>query len=202
MSSGERMPYERAKMLADRFVSIIEPYCLKVDIAGSVRRCKRDIGDIEIVCLPKLAGQPGLFPGFVTEFRLPDFVNILKEKFFIEKGNLEDGRYVKLMAKKDESLKIDLFMPSEHDYYRILAIRTGSKGYSGQVIAGGWVALGWVGTPDGLRRADQCKESGGGWVCTEKNPELPPAWESEEKFFKWLKVKYVEPQNREVYDKG
>lgn len=206
MSTGEKMPLERAQKLADRFVELVGGYCERIDIAGSVRRKKDLVGDIEIVCFPKVIGipRPNLFGETVIEVRSSAFVDTIKEKFNILKGDLTDGRYVALTDRQTEMVKIDLFMPTWEDYYRQLAIRTGSADFSGKKIARGWVDLGWVGTPDGLRLKGQCdekkdKDGNSTWSVIAKfakDPFLPPAWESEKEFFKWLKLDWVDPVNR------
>jgi len=38
--------------IAANVVAVLGPHCLKIDIAGSVRRQSPTIGDLEIVCLP------------------------------------------------------------------------------------------------------------------------------------------------------
>lgn len=203
MSTGEKMPLERAQKLADRFVELVGGHCERIDIAGSVRRKKDLVGDIEIVCFPKVWSIPNLL-GEPIEHRIPAFVGTIQQKFKVLKGNLMDGRYVALTDRQTEMVKIDLFMPTWEDYYRQLAIRTGSADFSGKKIARGWVDLGWVGTPDGLRLKGQCdekkdKDGNSTWSVSAKfakDPFLPPAWESEKEFFKWLKLDWVDPVNR------
>lgn len=52
MSDGNRIPYTEAKQIADSLVDLLKPYCEEISIAGSVRREKDTIGDIELVALP------------------------------------------------------------------------------------------------------------------------------------------------------
>lgn len=46
------MRLAQAKTIAEEIVSTIEPYCERVLIAGSIRRGKADVKDIEIVAVP------------------------------------------------------------------------------------------------------------------------------------------------------
>ena len=60
------MELTKAREIADRIVVLLKPYCARVEIAGSIRRRKADVHDIEIVCLPKDElifdfNVPGLF---------------------------------------------------------------------------------------------------------------------------------------------
>jgi hypothetical protein len=53
------MKLEQAKELAEAAKAELEPYCHRIEIAGSIRRQKPDVGDIELVCVPmgmKLTG--------------------------------------------------------------------------------------------------------------------------------------------------
>lgn len=58
---------------------------------------------------------------------------------------------------------------------------------------------GWVGPPDGLRLEKECRETAPSkWQCLTKQPTLPPVWATEQEFFTWLGVHYVEPHYRNV----
>lgn len=52
MSSSERVPYGKALVLAGGIINWLQPYCDKIEVAGSIRREKETVGDIEIVCQP------------------------------------------------------------------------------------------------------------------------------------------------------
>jgi DNA polymerase/3'-5' exonuclease PolX len=192
------MHFKKAKAIADRVVDLFQPYSELVHIAGSIRREKEMVKDIEIVCLPKKefvstdlfgGGFLKVCPGFA------DALRFIQDK--VIKGNPE-GRYMQLILKGGTTL--DLFMPQKEDYYRQLAIRTGSAEYSSLVIAHAWKRKGWCGTHEGLRLQLDCtlNEKSGNWNVWNKNPTLPPVWQSEEEFFKWLGVEWTHPKFREV----
>ena len=44
--------------IANRFINLLAHSCEKIQIAGSIRREKNDVGDIEIVAVPKMADVP------------------------------------------------------------------------------------------------------------------------------------------------
>lgn len=55
MSSGEvKLPHAEAMVLAREVVALLEASCERIEIAGSLRRKKELVGDIEIVCIPKI----------------------------------------------------------------------------------------------------------------------------------------------------
>lgn len=159
----------------------IKGICEQLEVAGSVRRLKDDVKDIEVVaCIPK-------------PFRTRLYC-IMDELCYHKKGQA-DGKYMQ-WYHKGTGIVIDLFLPAKDDFFRQLAIRTGSADFTRDKIATGWVKLGWVGTDNGLRRQSQCIKKSGKWICTAQDPELPPVWKSEEEFFKWLGLAWVEPDLR------
>lgn len=196
----------KAQAIANTLIEKLRPHCEKINIAGSIRRQKTKVGDIEIVCLAKkvASGQAALFEAEETQLTYsvsPFFIRTVAEFGTILQGSAT-GNSMKIMLP--EGIKLDLFMPNDFDYYRMLAIRTGSAEYSHQVIAIGWRKQGWVGTENGLRLQSQCiqvnrdDEAKKKWKCQWTHPTLPPVWKSEEEFFEWIKVEYVEPKYRNL----
>ena len=53
MSSGNRVPLHTAQIIANQFYDLLSDLPGHMTIAGSIRRKKPSIGDIEIVCLPE-----------------------------------------------------------------------------------------------------------------------------------------------------
>lgn len=189
----KRFEREFAYRIALDLVEKLKPHCEIVEIAGSIRRKKLDVKDIEIVVLPKTTEEAtGLFD--IELVRSRDFISEVKKFGKIVKGSPEDGRYVQIELPKD--IKLDLFIPTSDDFYRQYAIRTGSADYAKREIAYRWTMKGWCGTENGLRRQDQCIKKGSTWVCTATNPVLPPIWKSEKEFFQWIGAEYKDPELR------
>ncbi|GAF93472.1 unnamed protein product, partial [marine sediment metagenome] len=46
------MIYEEAKQIADKYVELLRPMAKRIEIAGSIRREKPFVGDIEICMIP------------------------------------------------------------------------------------------------------------------------------------------------------
>ena len=195
-------PLIKARQIAETKVAEIYPFCEVVVIAGSIRREKYEVKDIEIVCIPKLVMKGGvdLFGADTTSKIVhPEFVDKIRSFGRIIKGHFP-LRYMQIELK--EKINLDLFMPQRLDFWRQVAIRTGSGDYSAKVIAAAWVRKGWCGTSQGLRLQSECeaKISNGKttWKCIAEKPTLPPAWGSEKEFFDWLGVNFIHPKYRTV----
>lgn len=196
-------PLEVAQKIAVDICYKLQPFCEKINIAGSVRRKKPEVKDIEIVCVPKMVvgGQDSLFDEGTRFYMVsPDFVKVVNDLGKAAKGK-PDGKYMQI--ELPEGVNLDLFMPDDYDYYRQYAIRTGSADYAAKVIAGGWRKIGWCGSDKGLRKMSDCVETKtpdgkSKWKCVKANAELPPVWKSEEDFFNWINVKMLHPSQRVV----
>jgi DNA polymerase/3'-5' exonuclease PolX len=114
-----KRPYSDVLPVAQRVIKGIAPYCERVEIAGSLRRKRPFIGDIEIVALPKRAvdlfGQPASLP---TELDL-----FLRGR--LTKDLVKDGDKYKQFPYADH--QVDLFLPASAAHWGcIFLIRTGS----------------------------------------------------------------------------
>lgn len=174
------LSYFEAITLAETLTEdILQPYCKKIDIAGSVRRHQDHVHDIEIVCLPK-KGEV-----FAPGELLPRRQNLVLN-FFQKEESRRHGisiaksgqRYIKAFFG---SVQVDVFMPLESQWGRILAIRTGPKDYSIK-LARRWKELGYKGVEGKL-----LPESGEGYK---------PTFPTEQSFYKFLNWKWISPQKR------
>lgn len=197
------MQYTQAFHLAETIALKLAPHCVfcRLHIAGSIRRLQPEVKDIEIVCQPLTEKETNLFGEVVKEHRSQEFIKALAGCYSeIKTGDLTQGRYAKFLLA--ENIMLDLFTPAPDDYYRQLAIRTGSAEYARRVIANAWLRKGWCGVKDvGLRRIKDCIEEKypdgkSKWKLINLNGEKPPVWQSEREFFSWLGEPYIEPRWR------
>lgn len=192
------MELKYAQDLAVELCYRLQPYTEKINIAGSVRRRKPEVKDIEIICLPKVEILKDMFGWDEGVIRSVNFYQTVMSLGQVMKGNT-DGKYMQIKLAPVE-IMLDLFMPEPKDYFRQYAIRTGPAEYSHKEIAGAWRKLGWVGSDKGLRRMDDCVEVSSGestrWICRNPDGEKPPAWQDEKEFYKWLRIPYLEPTRR------
>jgi DNA polymerase/3'-5' exonuclease PolX len=86
MSSTEtRIPLDEARQIAEILGSAVLPSCFRVEIAGSIRRQRADIGDIDLVCQPILKPELDMFDEPTGQTR-----NLLTERldWMVERGHL------------------------------------------------------------------------------------------------------------------
>jgi DNA polymerase/3'-5' exonuclease PolX len=124
------MKLEQALEIAEKIKALLAPHCERIEIAGSIRRKKPDVKDIEIVAIPK-PFDTGLF-----ESGIATVVN----KWQKVKGELPCKYTQRILP---EGIKLDLFFAEHGNWGLIYAIRTGSADYSHKVLANGWVKRGY-----------------------------------------------------------
>lgn len=192
------MVWEDARDIAIIICQELSPFCDKINIAGSIRRKKPEVKDIEVICVPKKVEAYDMFGDVIGFGVCSNFTKKVKSLGKIKKGNTE-GRYMAI--ELPQGINLDLFMPEKNDYIRQYVIRTGSADYVSNIIAVGWRKIGWCGSDVGLRLMKDCIETKtpdgkSKWKCIKPNAITPPVWEDEKEFFKWLRIPFIEPQKR------
>lgn len=177
-TSINRIPLARAAEIADRVLCQLTPHCHLISIAGSIRRGRPTIGDIEIVCVPKAYLATPLFSSGIAT---------VVEQWPKIKGGLP-CRYTQRLLPS--GMKLDLFMPDPRGYGLQLAIRTGSAEWCRQVLAPAWVKAGY--------------RSEGGVLHTRVDEDWPDNWDAtvptpdERKLFELIGLPWVDPKDRET----
>lgn len=132
MSAAVRMPLAVAASAAARLRDIIEPGATRIEVAGSIRRRRADIGDIELVAVPILEAQPsGFFESRVAN-KLTDLVDWLVRSDVLAHHPTDPKRgerYSKLLDPVS-GLQVDLFSATADSFGLIYLIRTGPADYS------------------------------------------------------------------------
>jgi DNA polymerase/3'-5' exonuclease PolX len=125
-----------AQQIADRVYDALAPHCFRISIAGSIRRQAPEVGDIEIVAIPK-PYEVNLFSSGIA-----GVVN----QWPRVKGELP-CKYTR--RRLPEGIDLDLFFATRDNWGYILAIRTGSADFSKR-LAAGWVRYGFRGEEGNL----------------------------------------------------
>lgn len=136
MSTGTRVARFVAEDAAARIAKALRPAVSRLEVAGSIRRAKPDVGDIEFVAVPVIEREPDGMFATVDRNRLTERIDAL-----LVSGDLASHptdpkrgeRYSKLMDPMS-GLQLDLFSATSESFGLILLIRTGPDSYSRQFV--------------------------------------------------------------------
>lgn len=148
-----------AQKLANRLIELMQPHCVKVEIAGSIRRLKPEVKDIEIVAIAKdykatvrdlFNTTTGMIPRsmLVDEFiaKPPSNLNWIKcgtneiepldMKHELSSSNKFgiNRKYWRGYIDWNGGIKLDLFLATPENFGIIMLIRTGSKSFNLKMI--------------------------------------------------------------------
>lgn len=177
-----------AKLLADKVIAVLEPFCERIEIAGSIRRGRAEVGDVDIVAMPKSLDLPGALGGtaHLTDSQVwaEKFTTVLWKKMaaILEERGQELIRCS--IPCKDGLFQVDIYRARPETWGVILLVRTGSREHN--------VKLCSLARSKGLMLSAaqgvvSCGGTGGVVACR-----------TEEEIFAALGLGFVEPKNREV----
>jgi len=176
------MDINLAKPLADLIAADLRPHCHRAEVAGSIRRMKANVKDVELVAI--VQDWQGAFRA------------LEKWGYFIKPGCPEitpwapkvNARYLRMML--NDGLKLDLFITSPENWGGLFMMRTGS-------------GVGPEGNPfDGFVPGmfGRWKKVSGGGRMLNGYPTLPDGRKvivrEESDYFRLCGVKWVDPIDR------
>lgn len=170
----------KALNIAENIVRQLKPHCDRIEIAGSIRRKKPEVKDIEIVCIPKQVQQTNIFQEVIGSTPSPGFIELVSSWEKV-KGDPK-GKYTQRILP--DGIKLDLFMVNTDNWGLQLAIRTGSAEYSHKVLASTWVKRGY--------KAEE------GILYKKSKPGIPVPVREERDLFLLLNLTYKEPEQRNL----
>jgi DNA polymerase/3'-5' exonuclease PolX len=184
-----RIPLEHARLLADEVVALLEPYAQRIVVAGSIRRRRADVGDVEIVAIPRHGVvQADLFApgeGLNRDLLGARCVELLAEGVLAHRPDVNGhnafgAKFKRLLYR---GVPLDLFSPDAATWGVVLAIRTGPAEFSHRLVTprrqGGLL-------PDWLRVAE-----GRIWRAT-----TPLETPEEENVFEAINLPFIPPEAR------
>jgi DNA polymerase (family 10) len=173
-----------ARQIAQDLVDDLSGYCERIEIAGSLRRRKRVVNDIDIVVIPKFVETSD-----DTLFGEPVRDNLLDRKLaqlcllgelIIEANGPRIKRFVRIVD--GDTTPIDIYIAHEQSWSTTLLIRTGSRVHNIKLAKKAMVLhMRLLGDGSGLLTA-------GGTI-------IPV--QSEEEIFQLLGLSYRSPEERE-----
>lgn len=158
---------------AQKLVSKIEPHCVRVEAAGSIRRRKATVNDIDIVIQPRPNSWLEIIKTLRREF------DAVTEK----QGEKLATLFLPFVSKQGQGyLQVDLYRASKATWGILLLIRTGSKEHN--------IYLAKL----AIRKGYHLAYSKG--LLNEKDEVV--ASETEEDVFQALGLDYLPPEDREL----
>ena len=159
-----------AVILAEDIVSELVPLCEKIEGAGSIRRCRPIVNDIDIVCIPK----------FLHLDAIKERLELLTKP---ARATVTGGdRYLKLSSYK--GIQVDVYIADAQTWATLLLVRTGSREHN--------IMLARRAREIGLK----LNANGHGLTWISKDVNVPV--HTEEQIFKELGLAYREPREREA----
>ena len=183
----KQYPHALALSVADEIVARLKPARERIAIAGSLRRLKDTVGDIEILYVPRMTTrQDGLFDEKIVSVA-EEVIDGLLDKSYFQKRPSKTGVYTWGMANKfgfhvDSDIPVDLFSTDSARWWVSLVIRTGSKETNLRLTMG-------------ANKLNRTLNAYGIGVTDRLTGEVTPA-RSEQDVFALCGVPWLEPRHR------
>lgn len=185
----KRVTLDEARAVAKELYDRLLPFCDKVKVVGSVRRCRPLVGDIELLFIPKLVPlQASLFEGSAVMLDLADAqLNEFERGGYIKKrpnvnGSPCWGKQNKLAVHTASGIPVDFFATTAENWFVALVIRTGGKVTNLRLTTGA------------IKKGMTLHAYGNGFERIRDGTKIP--CHSELDVFKFAGVPYLEPRER------
>ena len=135
-----RWPLSRAQVTAALLIEQLEGSCERVDIAGSVRRGREDVGDIELLCIPRMAQDLDLFGDVAATRSLLDqrCLELVRTGVLDYRRNAQGlksfGPLNKLMVHSATGIPVDIFATTQENWGMALVVRTGPADFNVRIM--------------------------------------------------------------------
>lgn len=134
MSDAVKRPRAEVLAIAGDLLSVLEPTCFKIEVAGSIRRGCSEVGDIELVAIPRIDSATVKDPGDLFGATK----NVERNQLWDQLDMIAGRSYTKCGPKSRQfvyrGVKVDLYTADAQNWGLILLIRTGSWVFSRHVV--------------------------------------------------------------------
>lgn len=129
---NKRYPHAEALRVAQQLVEILSPFCERIEIAGSLRRQKPTVGDIEILYIGKRATrQVDLLSTEEYDDCAEHIDRLLKAGLLAKRPNKNGvfawGEKNKLGIHVATGIPVDFFSTDAACWFNALVVRTGGR---------------------------------------------------------------------------
>ena len=195
MTEKQRFPLGVAKAVAHDLRVMLEPFVSQIDIAGSIRRERQDVGDIELLYIPNTAIETDMFGNVTKQHDNIDSVLeiYLRDGSMVRRKN-SAGHYIgygkdnKYLVHQFSGIPLDIFATDAENWGMAMVVRTGPADFNKRLMAR-FQQLGMRG------------HAYGGVSVLRPNDEVGDYWEhldcpTEEDVFRLAEWDYIEPEDR------
>lgn len=176
------MKLAEAQAIANDVRAALLPHCERCEIGGSIRRQRPEVGDVEIIAIPRtIHVATDLFGGKTLPVMDPQFAEVVGRW-----KHIKGSAFGKYTQRQLPGIVLDLFICDRRNWGLIFAIRTGSAAWVRQRLATGWVRAGYKSVEGRLR------------VMTPKGPACMVETPDERSLFSLIGLPWTEPKDREV----
>ena len=177
-----KIELSEARSIADKVLVHVKPAMARIEVAGSIRREKPVVGDIELVAIVEDRDKLYKLLADVGQTIKPGVPGV------IPWTPKPDSRYVRV--RLNEGMNLDLFIASPDNWGGLFLMRTGSATGSDGNAFNGFVP----------RIFKRWKTLSGGGRMTEAMPTMPDGTQlpvpEEQDFFDLLEMDFVPPVER------
>ena len=132
MNDKPRWPHADGMTIAAEIWAALDPMCERIIVAGSLRRGKPTVGDVEILYIGRTETRPDPDDMFATiVVNLADEAIVALEKSGVLErrlnvnGSATYGQKNKLMRHRASGVPVDLFAATPENWWNYLVCRTG-----------------------------------------------------------------------------
>jgi DNA polymerase/3'-5' exonuclease PolX len=181
-----KFPRAAAIEVARELCQVLRPVTERLIVAGSLRRRRAEVGDVEILFIPITGSEPdGFFDTRVVNLADRQLDQLLAggrlEPRLSKLGSRTWGQENKLAVHKASGIPVDLFTTNALSWYNYLVCRTGSAENNVRIAAAA-KAKGWQWHPYGSGFTDELKQA--------------RVVQSEREVFEYAGLPYLEPWER------
>ena len=186
-STKPRFPRAAAIAVAREIVTALEPGCTRLIVAGSLRRKKAEVGDVEILFIPAIekAKVDLLRVAFISKADLI-IERLLAAKIIAKRpskfGQFSWGKENKLAIHSASGIPVDFFTATEANWYNYLVCRTGPADLNIRIAS------------EAKKRGYRWNPYGVGFTHLESGMVIPTL--SEEDVFQFTNIPFPPPWER------
>lgn len=170
------MELEKAKVIAEKIKAVLESSSERVEIAGSIRRQKPEVGDIELLVIPKYVAGVDMLDAKIKTLIHFDMLGYRLNKL----GSKVYGPKNKLLIHLPSGIAVDIFSSTEANWGMALFVRTGPKEWNIRA----------------MRRFYELDMRGHAYGGISDSDSKEIACPDEETVFRYLGWPYVAPEKR------